>query len=162
MSADLIGFDLFTIMAVFCTKCGTQNEDFAQHCSQCYATLPLIGTRAANQPTDYAPPYEPTYQPIQPPGAMYAQPPVQDWQRAGADKKIIAGILGIVVGGLGIHKFILGYQKEGMIMLLVSLLSCGTLSPFMHVIGIVEGIMYLTKTDEDFVRTYVTGRKGWF
>src|SRR5256885_11257515 len=38
----------------------------------------------------------------------------QDWQQAGADKKIVAGILGIVIGGLGIHKFILGYQKEGM------------------------------------------------
>ena len=94
---------------------------------------------------------------------MYAQPPAeQDWQRAGADKKIIAGILGIVVGGLGIHKFVLGYQREGLIMLLVSVLSCGALSFFMHVIGIVEGIMYLTKTDEDFVRTYVYGRKGWF
>jgi TM2 domain-containing membrane protein YozV len=150
-------------MAVFCTKCGTQNEDFAQLCSQCYATLPLIGTRASAQQTDYAPPYEPAYQPIQPPTAMYAQPPAaEDWQRAGADKKIIAGILGIVVGGLGIHKFVLGYQKEGMIMLLVSVLSCFTLSAFMHVIGIVEGIMYLTKTDEDFVRTYIYGRKGWF
>ena len=93
---------------------------------------------------------------------MYAQPPAQDWQQAGADKKIIAGILGIVVGGLGIHKFILGYQKEGMTMLLVSVLSCFTLWAFMHVIGIIEGIMYLTKTDEDFVRTYVYGRKGWF
>jgi len=124
--------------------------------------LPLIGTRPAEKPTDYAPPYEPTYQPIQPPSPIYAQPPVQDWQQAGADKKIIAGILGIVVGGLGIHKFILGYQKEGMIMLLVSVLSCFTLSAVMHVIGIVEGIMYLTKTDEDFVRTYIYGRKGWF
>jgi hypothetical protein len=30
------------------------------------------------------------------------------------------------------------------------------------VIGIVEGIMYLTKSDEEFVRTYLIEKKGWF
>jgi hypothetical protein len=30
------------------------------------------------------------------------------------------------------------------------------------IIGIVEGILYLTKTDDEFVKTYVVGRKGWF
>ena len=93
---------------------------------------------------------------------MYGQPPVQDWKTVGADKKLVAGILGILIGGLGIHKFVLGYQKEGMIMLLVSVLSCFTLAGVMHVIGIIEGIMYLTKSDEEFVRTYIYGRKGWF
>ena len=94
---------------------------------------------------------------------MYGQQlPVQDWQRAGADKKVIGGILAIILGGLGIHKFMLGYQKEGLIMLLVSVLSCGAFYPVMHVIGIVEGIMYLTKTDEAFVQEYIYGRKGWF
>jgi len=92
---------------------------------------------------------------------MYGQGSNLDWQTRGADKKIVAGILGIVVGGFGIHKFILGYQREGIIMLLVSVLSCGTLAGVMHVIGIVEGIIYLTKSDEDFVRTYVQGQKGW-
>jgi len=47
-------------------------------------------------------------------------------------------------------------------MLLVSILSCGMLAIVMQIIGIVEGIMYLTKSDEEFVRTYVEGRKGWF
>ena len=93
---------------------------------------------------------------------MYGQPMVQDWKTAGADKKVVAGILGILVGGLGIHKFMLGYQKEGLTMLLVSVLSCFTLYGFMHVIGIIEGIMYLTKSDEVFVREYIYGRKGWF
>ena len=92
---------------------------------------------------------------------MYGQGSNLDWQTKGADKKIVAGILGIAVGGFGIHKFILGYQREGLIMLLVSVLSCGMLAGVMHVIGIVEGIIYLTKSDEDFVRTYVQGQKGW-
>jgi TM2 domain-containing membrane protein YozV len=102
------------------------------------------------------------YQPIQPPAPLSGQQAMQDWKQAGADKKIAAGICGIVIGWLGVHKFILGYQTEGIIMLLVSVLSCGMLAVVMQVIGIVEGIMYLTKSDEEFVRTYIQSRKGWF
>ncbi|MGB0258443.1 MAG: TM2 domain-containing protein [Coraliomargarita sp.] len=83
---------------------------------------------------------------------------------AGAEKKIAAGICGILLGGLGIHKFILGYTKEGVIMLLVCLLgSLILVGPMiMGLIGLIEGILYLTKSDEDFVATYVNGKKGWF
>jgi TM2 domain-containing membrane protein YozV len=81
---------------------------------------------------------------------------------AGADKKIAAGVCGILLGALGVHKFILGYTKEGIIMLLVSFLTLGVLSPVMGIIGLIEGIIYLTKSDEEFVRIYVTGKKGWF
>ncbi|MFP4259517.1 MAG: TM2 domain-containing protein [Opitutales bacterium] len=81
---------------------------------------------------------------------------------AGADKKILAGILGIVLGALGIHKFVLGYTKEGVIMLLVSILTLGLFAWVMGLIGLVEGIMYLTKSDEEFVATYIDGKKGWF
>jgi len=42
-------------------------------------------------------------------------------QIPGAEKKMVAGILGILLGSFGIHKFYLGMQKEGLIMLLVSL-----------------------------------------
>lgn len=146
-------------MAVFCTKCGAQNDDFARSCLHCQAELPVIsGKQTTAYQADYQPTYEPTYQPIQPPGPLYAP----DWQKAGADKKVVAGICGLLVGTFGVHKFILGYKTEGLIMLLVSLLSCGTLAIVMQVIGIVEGIMYLTKSDEEFVSTYVYGRKGWF
>ncbi len=80
----------------------------------------------------------------------------------GAEKKLAAGICGILIGAFGVHKFILGYKNEGLIMLLVSVLSCFTLSFVMSVVGIVEGILYLTKTDEEFVNTYITNKKGWF
>ncbi len=80
----------------------------------------------------------------------------------GADKKIPAAICGILLGALGIHKFILGYKKEGLIMLLVSLLSMGFLAWVMSIIGLIEGILYLTKPDQEFVATYVTSKKGWF
>ncbi|MFT3990993.1 MAG: NINE protein [Luteolibacter sp.] len=79
-----------------------------------------------------------------------------------ADKKLVAGLLGILLGGFGVHKFYLGYTKEGLIMLLVSLLTCGIGAFVMSPIGLIEGILYLTKSDEEFVSTYVTGRKTWF
>jgi TM2 domain-containing membrane protein YozV len=81
---------------------------------------------------------------------------------AGAEKKIAAGVCGILLGALGVHKFILGYTKEGVIMLLVSILSCGLLAWVMGLFGLIEGILYLTKTDAEFVATYVTAKKGWF
>jgi TM2 domain-containing membrane protein YozV len=83
-------------------------------------------------------------------------------QIPGSEKKLVAGLLGILLTCLGVHKFYLGYTKEGLIMLLVSLLTCGFAAPVMGVIGLIEGIIYLTKTDEEFVATYITNKKGWF
>ena len=81
---------------------------------------------------------------------------------AGADKKIAAGICGILLGALGVHKFLLGYSTEGIIMLLVTILTCGFGGAVMGIIGLVEGIIYLTKSDAEFVSTYMTSKKGWF
>jgi TM2 domain-containing membrane protein YozV len=82
-------------------------------------------------------------------------PPVGS-QIPGAEKKLVAGILAILLGGFGVHKFYLGYTKEGVIQLLLSFICVG------GILGIIEGIIYLTKSDEEFVATYITGRKGWF
>ena len=127
----------------YCTKCGGQNDDLAQFCSTCQSALgPTTGG----------------YQPM----ASVNQGSMVDWKTQGADKKMVAGICGILLGAFGVHKFILGYTTEGVIMLAISLVSCGMLAIVPSVIGIVEGIMYLTKSDEEFVRTYIQGRKGWF
>jgi TM2 domain-containing membrane protein YozV len=74
------------------------------------------------------------------------------------NKKVLAGVLGIVLGGLGVHKFILGYTQEGIIQLVIGVVTCGVGG----IIGLVEGIIYLTKTDEEFYQTYQVGKKGWF
>ena len=99
-----------------------------------------------------------------------ALPPASVASRA--SNKLPAGICGILLGGLGIHKFILGYSGAGGIMLGVTLgsfvlcfVTCGITAvgiSAMHIIGLVEGIIYLTKSDEEFVRIYVDGRKEWF
>ncbi|WP_405379927.1 TM2 domain-containing protein [Maribacter sp. LLG6340-A2] len=84
----------------------------------------------------------------------------------GENKKMLAGIIAIILGCLGIHKFILGYQKEGIIMLAVTLVigffTCGIGASAMGIIGLIEGIIYLTKSDEEFYNTYQVGRKPWF
>jgi TM2 domain-containing membrane protein YozV len=73
-----------------------------------------------------------------------------------ASKKMVAGLLGILLGGLGIHKFYLGFTTAGVIMIL---LACTGIS---GIIGLIEGIIYLTKSDEDFHRDYVVNEKQWF
>lgn len=118
-------------------------------------------------------PVEPTPEAAPPASA----PPVAGAPIPGADKKILAGILAIVLGSLGIHKFILGYTREGVIMLsctiggyilgiIGSMVVIGCvffiLPMAASVIGLVEGIMYLTKSDEEFVNTYITNKKPWF
>ncbi len=87
-----------------------------------------------------------------------AEPTLQDAQ----SKKIAAGILGILLGALGIHKFMLGYTTEGLIMLLITLFTCGFAGAVFGIIGLVEGIIYLTKTDEEFLNMYLLQKKGWF
>ncbi|GAA4269017.1 TM2 domain-containing protein [Hyunsoonleella aestuarii] len=84
---------------------------------------------------------------------------------SGDNKKILAGVLGILLGWIGVHKFILGYQKEGIILLVLGLLgfvTCGITSAVSGLVGLIEGIIYLTKSDEDFYNTYQAGKKSWF
>ena len=88
----------------------------------------------------------------------------------GDNKKILAGILAIVFGQLGVHKFILGYQKEGIILLVTTVIGyatmCFIIGSFIvmatAIIGLIEGIIYLTKSDEEFYNTYQVGKKPWF
>ena len=70
--------------------------------------------------------------------------------------RVTCGILAILLGGLGIHKFMLGNITGGIIMIVLS--CCGVGS----IIGLIEGIIYLTKTDEEFYQTYVVEKKAWF
>lgn len=76
----------------------------------------------------------------------------------GAEKKITAGICGILLGGLGVHRFILGDSTGGIIRIVISVVTCGAGG----IIGTIEGIIYLTKSDEDFVQQYIVEKKAWF
>ncbi len=89
---------------------------------------------------------------------------------SGDNKKILAGVLAIIFGSLGVHKFILGYQKEGIILLVATIIGyatmCFVIGSFIvmatFIVGLIEGIIYLTKSDEEFYNTYQVGKKPWF
>jgi TM2 domain-containing membrane protein YozV len=75
------------------------------------------------------------------------------------------GWAAIVLGVFGVHKFMLGYKRAGVIMLLIGVLGW---FPFaiptllVSLVGLVEGIIYLSKSDAEFEATYVRGRREWF
>ena len=83
-----------------------------------------------------------------------------------SSKKMAAGLLGIFLGCFGVHKFFLGYSTAGVIMLVISLLgslvTCGIASAVMAVIGLIEGIIYLTMTPQQFKLLYIDAQKQWF
>ncbi|MCS4301604.1 TM2 domain-containing protein [Chryseobacterium pennae] len=74
-----------------------------------------------------------------------------------SEKKIPAALLGILVGWLALNKFYLGYKREGIIQLILNVVTCGAAS----VIPFIEGILYLFMSDKQFDDTYVHGRKPW-
>ena len=103
---------------------------------------------------------------LKPPLATATEPPTitppADAPASRASDKIAAGVCGILLGCFGVHKFILGYTGPGLIMLLVTVLTCGVGASVMWMFGLIEGIIYLCKSDDEFVRLYVDGRKEWF
>ena len=74
-----------------------------------------------------------------------------------SEKKIPAALLGLLVGWLALNKFYLGYTKEGIIQLVLNVVTCGVAS----IIPFIEGIIYLFMSDEQFDNTYVHNKKGW-
>lgn len=86
------------------------------------------------------------------------------------NKKIIAGIFALLLGSLGIHKFILGYNQEGIILLSLTIVGYVSLCIFIGIfiifipiiIAFIEGIIYLTKSDEEFYQTYQVNKRPWF
>lgn len=166
---------------MLCPSCNTNVADGASFCENCGAALTgAAPAAAAAQPAAAAPQGEPqqqyqqpSYQQPQYQQGQYQQPYYQQPQyqqgasgQVGAKSKIAAGLLGIFLGGLGIHKFYLGYTQAGVIMLVVTLvggiLTLGVAAAVMGIIGLIEGIMYLVKSDYDFYQTYEIGQKQWF
>lgn len=83
-----------------------------------------------------------------------------------AKSRIVAGLLAIFLGCFGIHKFYLGYNSAGIIMLAVtlagSLFSLGLAGMVVGVIGLIEGVIYLVMGQASFDRTYTLNKKEWF
>ena len=74
-------------------------------------------------------------------------------QASYSKSKTAAGVLAILLGGIGVHKFYLGKWGQGIIYLLL----CLTYVPAL--LGLIEGIRYLISNDEDFARKHDPGYK---
>ena len=172
---------------MICPSCGVEVEDGFLFCSACGAQITSALTQNGVQP-EAQPVTQPEGQLTAEPGQQYQQPgqqyqqpgqqyqqPGQQYQQpymtpAGSKSKIAAGLFALFLGDLGVHKFYLGYKKEGGILLgvfilglLLSFVGVGLIVLFVEaIIVFIEGIIYLTKSDQEFEAIYVQGYKPWF
>ena len=142
---------------MYCRNCDAEIANGAVICVKC-GMQPLAGDKFCNHCGN------PT-----PPGAIACTSCGMGLRNtmavSGDNKKLMAGLLGIFLGAFGVHKFVLGYSKEGTIMLvggLCGFLTFGITSGITGIVGLIEGIMYLTKSDAEFEQTYVLNKKPWF
>ncbi|MHA1745887.1 MAG: NINE protein [Promethearchaeota archaeon] len=123
---------------MYCTNCGEENPQNSKFCQRCGSQLEKKQAPPIPQPAPETPPQTETFtqEPYQP---TYDRPPKD---------RMVAGILALLLGGLGVHKFYLENIGAG----LLYLCFCWTGIP--EIIGFIEGIIYLTESDEEFQRNH--------
>lgn len=119
---------------MFCSNCGNQIVAGASFCASCGNPVPAAG-QAAPQ-AQYSPNYGQGYVPVK--------------------SKTTAGVLGILLGGLGIHKFYMGKIGSGILYLVLTLTIIFWWVP--AIAGLVEGIVYLSQDEESFQRNVNNGQ----
>ena len=141
-----------------CPYCGGEIHKDATRCQYCRNDLtmppPNPGAGQFRQQQQYG-----YYQ--QPPYGGYQQPPrYNGWENndpfaegPNGKSRGVTAILAILLGSLGIHYFYLGKPLGGIVYLVVSLLSCGSIPA---ILGIIQGAMMFGMTNADFERRYVT------
>jgi TM2 domain-containing membrane protein YozV len=154
----------------FCSQCGQALTLGINACSNCGNVIPSELTQPPSPIyplPNSVPPNSPIY-PLQAPTPQNSpinpiSTPVPVRNEAVHSKKIAACLFGVCLGFLGAHKFYLGYPIPGIILLSISILTCCVYGFIITaIIGTIEGILYIAKTDEEFEQTYITNRRPWF
>lgn len=117
-------------MSVLCPQCGAPVNETTGVCDYC-------GTSAA----------KPAAQPQQVSTAQHANMNIEQ-ANLPVKSKIVAGILALLIGGLGIHKFYLGQAGKGILYILF----CWTYIPL--ILSVIEGITILCSDDAKFQAKY--------
>ena len=172
--------------SVDCAKCGHSSYDSDKYCQTCGNTTQpesvwcaTCGWRLGSSQVENA--NTPRITSELPSGSTQTLPPelAERMVRVGEQlglrprrkSRITAGVFAILFGVVGLHKFYLGYIGTGIIVLIYPIMYFCTLfgpllfpygSYLMALIGIIEGIIYLGKNNEEFNSTYVQGKKRWF
>ena len=117
--------------ANICPNCGTPTSNKTVYCRNCGKEMNPNATFCENCGAPVTPNNVHTSAPVDP----------------NAKSRLAAGLLGIFLGGLGVHNFYLGFTKKALAQLLISILTLGICALPMQVWGLIEGIFYLIKKD---------------
>ncbi len=82
----------------------------------------------------------------------------------GEKNKWLAAVLAIFLGSFGVHKFYLGRNTAGLIMLLCFILGFVIVVPsvVVMIISTIEGVIYIARSEQSFHDLYVAGDRAWF
>ena len=124
-------------MANFCTKCGSKLELNDTVCPNCGALIKdrVVKEEVVAEKVDDTKSEGNTY--------SNSNTTTNNTYNPQAKNKVVAGLLGIFLGGFGVHNFYLGYTGKAVAQLLITVLSCGVLSFVSALWGLIEGIMIL-------------------
>lgn len=140
-------------MSKFCPQCGAPVAPDVQKCEYCGAAIEQPVQQAPVQPVapvQQVPVQQVPVQQMPPQQIYYVQNPAVAHERANwpVKNKLVAGLLALLLGGIGIHKFYLGQTGAGVLYLLLS----WTFVP--GIIALIEGITILCSSDENFMIKY--------
>ena len=144
----------FEVSNIKCPYCGTE----FQAANNQQPPVFNAGNNAGQQQPYGQQPYGQQQQGYQQQYGAYQQPPASnDIFANGPSGKSrgIAGLLAIFLGSLGIHYFYLGKSTPGIVFLLVSILSCGILATVVAIVALVQGIMMMTMSQQEFESKYI-------
>ena len=124
-------------MANFCTKCGSKLELNDTVCPNCGALIKdrVVKEEVVAEKVDDTKSEGNTY--------SNSNTTTNNTYNPQAKNKVVAGLLGIFLGGFAVHNFYLGYTGKAVAQLLITVLSCGVLSFVSALWGLIEGIMIL-------------------
>ncbi len=121
---------------MFCRNCGHQHEDRAVVCLNCGVAVGTGDNFCPNCGVQTMPgAFVCTHC-----GIALSQPIIAVEQKS----KLVAGLLGIFLGYLGVHNFYLGYTGKAVAQLLITVLTCGAGAMVTSIWGLIEGILIIT------------------
>lgn len=135
-----------------CPQCGAPNAPGSSECKYCGEVFAVktAAQQGFQRPAGQQAPFQQQQQPIYQNTAAQHSFQYQQMINEGINpawpikSKIAAGLLGIFLGGLGIHKFYMGNIGMGILYLVF----CWTFIP--GLVGFIEGIVYLASNEHNF------------
>ena len=115
--------------AKVCPNCKTDNSNFCTNCG-----TPINGSAQSNNGDAQNNAGQNNFG-----GQNYRQPPYQPPMNYVPKSRLLAGLLGIFLGGIGVHNFYLGFTTRAVVQIVVTLITCGVGSIW----GFIEGILII-------------------